>query len=55
MLNLNHNLSKSITHWILLGPHKSISVYVDSDAVHLYRAGKACGWHAGVLAAPTVL
>jgi hypothetical protein len=29
-------------------------VYVDSDAVRLYRAGKAFGWHAGVLlAAPT--
>jgi hypothetical protein len=34
---------------------KVLSVYVDSDAVHLYHAGKACGWHAGVLlAAPTV-
>jgi hypothetical protein len=32
-----------------------ISVYVDSDAVRLYRAGKASGSHAGVwLAAPTV-
>jgi hypothetical protein len=31
------------------------SVYVDSDAVRLYRAGKASCWHAGVmLAAPTV-
>ena len=30
-------------------------MYVDSDAVRLYRAGKASGWHAGVLlAAPTV-
>jgi hypothetical protein len=28
---------------------------VDIDAVHLYLAGKASGWHAGVLlAAPTV-
>jgi hypothetical protein len=33
-----------------------VSVYVDSDAVRLYRAGKASGWHAGVLlAAPTVV
>jgi hypothetical protein len=31
-----------------------VSVYVDSDAVRLYRAGKASVWHAGVLlAAPT--
>jgi hypothetical protein len=31
------------------------SVYVDSDAVRLYHAGKASFWHAGVLfAAPTV-
>ena len=30
-------------------------MYVDSDAVRLYRAGKASRWHAGVLlAAPTV-
>jgi hypothetical protein len=29
---------------------------VDIDAVRLYLAGKACGWHAGVLlAAPTVV
>jgi hypothetical protein len=35
--------------------YHTLSVYVDSDAVHLYRAGKACGRHAGVwLAAPTV-
>ena len=28
---------------------------MDSDAVRLYRASKASGWHAGVLlAAPTV-
>ena len=27
--------------------HK-LSVYVDRDAVRLYRAGKASGWHAGV-------
>jgi hypothetical protein len=34
----------------------NLSVYVDIDALHLYRAGKASGWHAGVLlAAPTVL
>jgi hypothetical protein len=33
----------------------TLSVYVDSDAVRLYRAGKASVWHAGVfLAAPTV-
>jgi hypothetical protein len=33
----------------------TISVYVDSDAVRLYLAGKASGSHAGVfLAAPTV-
>jgi hypothetical protein len=33
----------------------TLSVYVDIDAVHLYRAGKASCWHAGVLmAAPTV-
>ena len=25
-----------------------LSVYVDSDAVRLYLAGKASGWHAGV-------
>jgi hypothetical protein len=31
-----------------------VSVYVDSDAVRLYRAGKASVWHAGVLlAVPT--
>ena len=31
-------------------------MYVDSDAVRLYLAGKASGGHAGVLlAAPTVL
>jgi hypothetical protein len=29
--------------------HCLLSVYVDSDAVHLYHAGKACGWHARVL------
>jgi hypothetical protein len=37
-------------------PHNTniISVYVDSDAVRLYLAGKASVWHAGVLlAAPT--
>jgi hypothetical protein len=28
-----------------------LSVYVDSDAVRLYRAGKASCWHAGVLLA----
>ena len=33
-----------------------LSVYVDSDVVRLYLAGKASCWHAGVLlAAPTVL
>ena len=32
-----------------------VSVYVDIDAVRLYLAGKASGWHAGVLmVAPTV-
>jgi hypothetical protein len=33
-----------------------LSVYVDIDAVRLYRAGKASCWHARVLlAAPTVV
>ena len=32
-----------------------ISVCVDIDAVRLYRAGTASGWHAGVLlATPTI-
>jgi hypothetical protein len=47
---------KFFLHALVLLPPTKLSVYVDSDAVRLYLAGKACGWHAGVLlAAPTVV
>jgi hypothetical protein len=48
------NNTRTQTRTRHINKYLGISVYVDSGAGRLYRAGKASGWHAGVLlAAPT--